>query len=43
MLNLLPIEISAIRKAMARLHHPDTGGDSERLKSWNAALDALEP
>jgi chromosome segregation ATPase len=43
MLNLLPSEVSAIRKAMARLHHPDTGGDSERLKNWNAALDALEP
>jgi hypothetical protein len=42
-LNVLPIEISAIRKAMARLHHPDTGGDSERLKIWNAALDALDP
>jgi hypothetical protein len=42
-LDLLPIEVGAIRKAMARLHHPDTGGDSERLKAWNAALDALEP
>jgi len=42
-LDLLPIEIGAIRKAMARLHHPDTGGDSERLKVWNATLDALEP
>jgi hypothetical protein len=39
---LTPAEVSAIRKAMARLHHPDTGGDSERLKAWNAALDALE-
>ncbi len=39
---LTPAEISAIRKAIARLHHPDTGGDSERLKAWNAALDALE-
>lgn len=41
-LRLTPAEISAIRKAIARLHHPDTGGDSERLKAWNAALDALE-
>jgi chromosome segregation ATPase len=41
-LTLTPIEIGAIRKAIARLHHPDTGGDSERLKAWNAALDALE-
>ncbi|GAB4194163.1 MAG: hypothetical protein OHK0022_09870 [Roseiflexaceae bacterium] len=35
-------EITAIRKAMARLHHPDTGGDAERMKAWNALLDALE-
>jgi len=39
---LTPAEVAAIRKAMARLHHPDTGGDGERLKAWNAALDALE-
>ncbi|GAB4121986.1 MAG: hypothetical protein Fur005_06900 [Roseiflexaceae bacterium] len=36
-------EISAIRRAMARLHHPDTGGDATRMQLWNAALDALEP
>jgi len=41
-LTLTPAEVSAIRKAIARLHHPDTGGDSERLKAWNAALDTLE-
>lgn len=41
-ISLSPDEIGAIRKAMARLHHPDTGGDSERLKMWNATLDALE-
>jgi formiminotetrahydrofolate cyclodeaminase len=41
-LTLTPAEVSAIRKAIARLHHPDTGGDSERLKAWNATLDALE-
>jgi chromosome segregation ATPase len=42
-LDLTPAEVSAIRKAMARLHHPDTGGDVERMKTWNAALDPLEP
>ncbi|MFO7169060.1 MAG: hypothetical protein DIU80_013645 [Chloroflexota bacterium] len=40
-LELTPAEVSAIRKAMARLHHPDMGGDSERMKLWNAALDPL--
>lgn len=34
-------EANAIRKAMARLHHPDVGGDPERMKAWNAALDRL--
>lgn len=41
-LELTPAEVGAIRKAMARLHHPDTGGDIERMKAWNAALDPLE-
>ena len=41
-LNLTPEEVGAIRKAMARLHHPDTGGDVERMKVWNATLDPLE-
>jgi hypothetical protein len=41
-LELSPAEVSAIRKAMARLHHPDAGGDPERMKQWNAALDPLE-
>jgi hypothetical protein len=27
---------------VARLHHPDAGGDGERLKAWNTLLDALE-
>jgi len=40
--DLTPAEVSAIRKAMARLHHPDAGGDAERMKAWNAALDPLE-
>ncbi len=35
-------EVGAIRKAMARLHHPDAGGDSDRMKLWNAVLDQLE-
>lgn len=35
-------EIAAVRKAMARLHHPDTGGDPERMKAWNAVLDVME-
>ncbi len=34
-------EINALRKAMARLHHPDVGGNPERMKAWNAALDRL--
>jgi len=41
-LRLSDEEITAIRKAMARLHHPDTGGDADRMKAWNALLDALE-
>jgi chromosome segregation ATPase len=36
-------EVNAIRKAMARLHHPDVGGNPERMKAWNAALDRLDP
>jgi len=35
-------EANIIRKAMARLHHPDAGGDMERMKAWNAALDRIE-
>ena len=42
MLELTAAEVSAIRKAMARIHHPDRGGDPERMKAWNAALDPLE-
>jgi chromosome segregation ATPase len=43
----MPIELSleetqAIRRAMARLHHPDAGGNVERMKAWNATLDQLE-
>ncbi|MFN8567786.1 MAG: hypothetical protein U0Z44_09775 [Kouleothrix sp.] len=28
-IELTPAEVGAIRKAMARLHHPDAGGDAE--------------
>ncbi|NJP04890.1 MAG: hypothetical protein HC837_04280 [Chloroflexaceae bacterium] len=35
-------EVRVIRKAIARLHHPDTGGDAERMKAWNVALDRLD-
>src|SRR3954447_1734474 len=31
-LNLSPAEVAAIRKAMARLHHPDVGGDGARMQ-----------
>ncbi len=34
-------EINAIRRAMARLHHPDHGGDSNRMKQWNKLLDQM--
>jgi hypothetical protein len=27
---------------MARLHHPDVGGDLERMKAWNVVLDQIE-
>ncbi len=36
------IEARAIRKAMARLHHPDVGGDEQRMKAWNQILDRFE-
>jgi DNA repair exonuclease SbcCD ATPase subunit len=35
-------ETQAIRRAMARLHHPDAGGNVERMKAWNATLDEIE-
>jgi regulator of replication initiation timing len=35
-------EARVIRKAIARLHHPDSGGDAERMKLWNASLDRIE-
>jgi hypothetical protein len=41
-IDLTSLEAGAIRKAMARLHHPDLGGDPERMKVWNALLDPLE-
>ena len=41
-MQLTAAEVGAIRTAMARLHHPDAGGDIERRKVWNATLDRLE-
>lgn len=41
-LDLTPDEAAAIRRAMARLHHPDVGGDERRMKAWNAALDRFD-
>ena len=35
-------EVAAIRKAIARLHHPDLGGDGARMQAWNVALDEIE-
>lgn len=40
--HLTVAEARAIRKAMARLHHPDSGGDPERMKAWNSLLDRVE-
>jgi hypothetical protein len=39
---ITPAEARAIRKAMARLHHPDVGGSVERMQRWNALLDRIE-
>lgn len=41
-LNLSRTEVAAIRKAIARVHHPDVGGDSTRMQAWNVVLDQLE-
>ncbi len=41
-LDITSVEARAIRKAIARLHHPDMGGDAERMKVWNSVLDQLE-
>lgn len=41
-LTLTVNEVRAIRKAMARLHDLDLGGNPERMKQWNAVLDPLE-
>lgn len=41
-LDITSNEAKAIRKAMARLHHPDVGGDEQRMKVWNALLDRLD-
>ena len=39
---LTRVEIAAVRKAIARLHHPDAGGDARRMQEWNVTLDQLE-
>jgi chromosome segregation ATPase len=41
-INITSSEAKAIRKAMARLHHPDVGGNEQRMKVWNAVLDLLD-
>jgi len=41
-IELTPAEASVIRKVMARLHHPDVGGDEQRMKQWNVVLDCYE-
>ena len=41
-LHLTRIEVAAIRKAIARLHHPDVGGDAARMQAWNVVLDQVE-
>ncbi|NJN18511.1 MAG: hypothetical protein HC822_20770 [Oscillochloris sp.] len=41
-MQLSSAEIAALRKAMARLHHPDVGGDAARMQAWNSLLDSLE-
>lgn len=40
--DVTPAEAKVIRKAMARLHHPDVGGDEQRMKIWNALLDQID-
>jgi regulator of replication initiation timing len=41
-MNLTRIEVAAIRKAIARVHHPDVGGDTTRMQAWNVVLDQIE-
>lgn len=46
LLHLLPTAplavIEASYRALARLHHPDAGGNAEHMKRLNAARDALK-
>ncbi len=38
-----PVElIGASYRVLARLHHPDVGGDAEHMKRLNAARDAMK-
>ena len=41
-LSITRAEIAAIRKSIARLHHPDVGGDVARMQAWNVLLDDIE-
>jgi curved DNA-binding protein len=36
-----PEVIQAAYKAMARIHHPDTGGDTKRMAEINTAYETL--
>jgi curved DNA-binding protein CbpA len=36
-------EIKAAYRALVKQHHPDTGGDSDRMKQWNKLLDDCTP
>lgn len=45
-LHLLPSApwpvVEAVYRAMARLNHPDTGGDGEKMKRLNLAYESLQ-
>lgn len=36
-----PQEVTRAYRALARLHHPDTGGDPDRMKAINAAYELI--
>ena len=38
-----PVVVHAAYKALARLYHPDAGGDTHRMQTINAAYDRLKP
>jgi hypothetical protein len=38
-----PLRVAkAVHKELVKVHHPDTGGDVEKMKRVNAAYDAIE-